>query len=278
MVVAGSRPTSLDKAAEVAEQVKKILAQSPREHGFQKSRWDIGLIQQTISWLGKLTKAGAWSALKRLGFSKKQALGIIRSPDPFFQLKLRSITQAFMRALQYPEQAAILFQDEMSYELKATTRDAWGVTGRAQPRVTHAPKANPLTRIGGAMDGITGKLIYHQTTKFGVEAMQQLYRDIRANYTQKTIFVVQDNWHNVHNHPAVLKTCAELGIIPLFLPTYASWLNPIEKLWRWLRADILHNHNWAGDLAAVRAAVTAFLNQFQQASDDLLHYCGLLPK
>lgn len=276
--MAGSHPTNLDNADEVTEQIKKILAQSPREHGFQKSRWDIGLIQQTVSWLGKLTKAGAWSALKRLGFSRKQALGFMRSPDPFFQLKLRSISQAFMHALQHPDRAAILFQDEMSYEHKPTTRHAWGVTGRSQPRVAYAPKANRLTRIGGAMDGITGQLIYQQTPKFGIAAMQQLYQDIRARYRQQTIFVVQDNWHNVHNHPDVLKTCDELAIIPLFLPTYASWLNPIEKLWRWLRADILHNHSWADDLGAVRAAVADFLNQFQQHSDDLLHYCGLLPK
>ncbi|MBE2197018.1 MAG: transposase, partial [Anaerolinea sp.] len=39
-----------------------------------------------------------------------------------------------------------------------------------------------------------------------------------------------------------------MTIAPLFLPTYASWLNPIEKLWRWLRADVLYNHDLAHDL------------------------------
>ena len=27
-------------------------------------------------------------------------------------------------------------------------------------------------------------------------------------------------------------------IEPVWLPTYAPWLNPIEKLWRWLRQEV----------------------------------------
>jgi hypothetical protein len=30
----------------------------------------------------------------------------------------------------------------------------------------------------------------------------------------------------------------------VWLPTYAPWLNPIEKLWRWLRQDVLKMHVW----------------------------------
>ncbi len=54
-------------------------------------------------------------------------------------------------------------------------------------------------------------------------------------------------------------------------------MNPIEKLWRWLRADELYNHDLAHDLPALRASVADFLDQFLCGSDDLLHYCGLLP-
>jgi transposase len=36
-------------------------------------------------------------------------------------------------------------------------------------------------------------------------------------------------------------------IKPVWLPTYAPWLNPIEKLWRWVRQDILKMHRWVED-------------------------------
>jgi hypothetical protein len=60
------------------------------------------------------------------------------------------------------------------------------------------------------------------------------------------------------------------------LPTYASWANPIEKLWRWVKQDILHLHPWADDLPELRAQVTGFLDQFRPESEDLLRYVGLL--
>lgn len=268
---------NLDKATEAKDQVKQVLAQSPRHFGIESNRWSMESIQQVVSWLSDCTKAGAWQILKRLGFSRKQALAFIRSPDPFFRLKVRAISQAFSQALWHPEQAVILFQDEMSYQRQPQTAAAWAVAGNTQPLVHHAATGNQLTRIGGAMDGITGQLFYLQTNKFGVQQMLTLYQRIRAHYQQPTIFVVQDNWHNVHNHPAVLQGAQACALTPLFLPTYASWLNPIEKLWRWLRQDVLYNHSLAHDLVALRQSVSDFLDMFSRGSNALLHYCGLLP-
>jgi hypothetical protein len=62
-----------------------------------------------------------------------------------------------------------------------------------------------------------------------------------------------------------------------FLPTYASRLNPIEKLWRWLKQQVLHLHPLADNLAHLRDQVCEFLNQFAVDSDVLLRYVGLLP-
>ncbi|MGB9722998.1 MAG: transposase [Chloroflexia bacterium] len=58
------------------------------------------------------------------------------------------------------------------------------------------------------------------------------------------------------------------------LPTYASWLNPIEKRWRWLKQEVLHLHRWAHDLDQLRRQVWAFLDQFAEGSEALLHYVG----
>jgi hypothetical protein len=92
----------------------------------------------------------------------------------------------------------------------------------------------------------------------------------------RRIYVVPDNW-SIHAHPDVR---AALGrwprITPVWLPTYAPWLNPIEKLWRWLRRDVLQMHRLAGDWAALRGRVNGFLDQFAGGSRALLRYVGLL--
>ena len=98
----------------------------------------------------------------------------------------------------------------------------------------------------------------------------------RAYPHARRIYVVQDNW-SIHTHPEVLAALAGLPqITPVWLPTYAPWLNPIEKLWRWLRADVLKLHRLADAWAALRQRVNAFLDQFAAGSHALLRYVGLL--
>ena len=63
----------------------------------------------------------------------------------------------------------------------------------------------------------------------------------------------------------------------LTLPTYASWLNPIEKLWRWLKQEVLHLHRFSDAWDELKEHVDQFLATFSGGSDDLLHYVGLLP-
>ena len=62
----------------------------------------------------------------------------------------------------------------------------------------------------------------------------------------------------------------------VWLPTDAPWLNPIEKVWRWLRQDVLNLHRLADDWHALRQRVNAFLDQFALGSHQLLRYTGLI--
>jgi hypothetical protein len=48
-----------------------------------------------------------------------------------------------------------------------------------------------------------------------------------------------------------------------------------EKLWRKLKADILHLHRLADRLDELRQEVDQFLDQFAKGSLDLLRYVGL---
>jgi len=50
----------------------------------------------------------------------------------------------------------------------------------------------------------------------------------------------------------------------------------VEKLWRWLKQNVLHLHRLAHDLTELRRQVAAFLDQFALGSHALLRYVGLL--
>jgi len=52
-------------------------------------------------------------------------------------------------------------------------------------------------------------------------------------------------------------------------------LNPIEKLWRWLKQDLIHKHPFTDNITDLKQAVDAWLAQFQNGSQQLLKYVGL---
>ena len=109
----------------------------------------------------------------------------------------------------------------------------------------------------GALNAHTGDLVYQQTESATVVVTHVLYSEICQRYPKaERIYVIQDN-RPVHLHPNLLAALlpqtssfqkplppswigkfsqkigklAKLPIEVLQLPTYASWTNPIEKLW-----------------------------------------------
>ena len=80
---------------------------------------------------------------------------------------------------------------------------------------------------------MTGRVDFIEDYIVGRAKLIAMSERLDAAYPDaERVLVVQDNW-SVHRHADVL---AALGrwprIEPVWLPTYAPWLNPIEKLWR----------------------------------------------
>lgn len=198
-------------------------------------------------------------------------MNFIHSPDPDYHHKWKAILQAFMDAVNHPDEVVLVFLDEFSYYRQPTLACAYHATGNTLPFAVQVARSNTRTRLLAVLNGLTGKVTYLQRSKIGVLALQEFYQQVRTDYPQaKRIYVVQDNWP-VHKLPEVLQSLQDNPLIPLFLPTYASWLNPIEKLWRWLKQDVLHLHPLSHDLETLRTQVRNFLDAFTAGSDSLLH-------
>lgn len=264
--------------AEAQAQIETVLHQPPRAWGILRSRWRLQDLGRAIAWLDGVSEPGIHKVLRRLGFSRKQALHFVHSPDPHYHAKLRAILAAFKEACEQPDKVVILFLDELTYHRRPSKAPAYHAQGKQQPKAMEAAQANTQTRLVAALNGFTGQVLYLQRSKIGQEALMAFYAQVRAAYPQaEKIYLVQDNWPT-HMLPAVLDALHTQRLTPLFLPTYASWLNPIEKLWRWLKQDVLHLHPWAEALETLRKEVVRFLDQFTNGSDLLLRYVGLLPE
>lgn len=61
-----------------------------------------------------------------------------------------------------------------------------------------------------------------------VVELEAAFRQLRACYPGRRLYVIPDNLPHVHDHPRFLAPLRKLRIHPVYTPTEASWLNLIE--------------------------------------------------
>ena len=223
------------------------------------------------------------------------------SPDDAYEAKCQILQTIRRQALKNNPNGVLLYQDEVSYESEPSLAKAYGAEGNRQPKASHRPSNQHKARIAGAMDAQTGEVQYLQSEKIGRKELITFYEQLVETWPDQRLYMVQDNWP-VHFHPQVMETLetqispwtfwipdnwpnnkeaiqhdGPLPIQIVRLPTYAPWLNPIEKLWRWLKQNVIHMHELADDWSKLKRKVISFLDRFQTGSQQLLKYTGLLP-
>lgn len=259
------------------------------------------MIRQACPWLRLHTDSGLCQLLDRLGLSRKEGRLRMRSPDPDYCAKTEYIRRICEAADGDPGKV-VVYQDEASYYRRPSLAPVYQPKGSDQKAVPTRSEDPKFQRICGAMDVATGQVFWQQSAKFGVEQLIAYYHEMVDHWPEAdTIYVVQDN-ASIHFHHELLEHLAAqqwpwqfwtpanwpdpepaarregpLSIQLVPLPTYAPWLNPAEKLWRWMKQDILHMHELAENWHALKRAVANFLDQFTDGSDELLRYAGLLP-
>ena len=242
------------------------------------SRWTLRTIRASLLWLQRYSLSGVWRVLRRYTLKLRSAQVQHYSPDPEYLAKVARLERCLELAASAPEQYVVVFMDEMGYTRWPEPAVTWAAPGRAaRPVAQRAGTNNQQWRIIGAVNAWTGRVDYLDGYIVGRAKVIAFYHDLVQAYPQaERIYVVQDNW-SIHQHDDVSAALATLPQVePVWLPTYAAWLSPIEKLWRWLRQDVLKMHRLAADWTTLRQHVRTFLDQFAHGSRDVLRYIGLL--
>jgi hypothetical protein len=197
------------------------------------------------------------------------------SPDPDYRSKVRRLHRCLRDAARHPDTAVAVFLDEFGYPRWPEVAPTWGLEAAVAQRAGN----NQQWRTIGALNALTGQVHYLDGYIVGRQQVIQFYSHLARAYPKvDLLYVIQDNW-TIHPHPDVLTALeASPRIIPVWLPPYAPWLNPIEKRWRWLHQDILKMPRWVEDWPQVKQRVHAFLDQFAHGSAALLRYVGLVGK
>jgi hypothetical protein len=201
----------------------------------------------------------------------------------------------------------LFYLDELTYELHPTIENEWSLAGE-QPTARRGTCGQREGRLLAAMDAESGQLFYRQKQSVNRTDLTDLYREMASccetNGNAQRLWVVQDNapfhfhadvlgeleaqvWPRAHPEfeyplpsqwPDPTDAALSGGGLPVQLvplPTYASWLNPIERLWRWLKQEVLHLHPYVADWKRLKRGVRSFLERFTEGSIALLRYTGV---
>jgi transposase len=242
-------------------------------HGCPGARWRLDDLIATVEGLHTYSRSGVSRLLKRLGLQLKRGRLRPHSPDPDYVRKAGKIAAAVTEARTNPTTQVLLYADEASCYRQPSLADRWFPVGE-EPTATLSCRPNTRHRICAGLNAVTGRVHWTAASTTTVAHLCRWLRSVRTAYPTQTVTIVWDNWP-VHAHPRVLAEAEALQLRIRWLPTYAPWLNPIEKLWRWLKQTVLHQHRFADDWTALVDAMHAFLNRFKQPSPDLLRYVGL---
>lgn len=263
------------------------------------------MLRERCGWLRLTSLGGLSRLLERLEIHYKRGRDHVHSPDPDYLPKRATLQQRVAEARDSAGRVVAVYQDELTYYRQPTLARAYEAAGPCQPYAERSQRTNTATRVTGALNVLDGRVCWWQGSRLGVPELVRFYQQLCASYPEaERIYLLQDNWP-VHAHAdllvalepqegawlprvpghwptapsaAAVKRWGELRlpIQIVTLPTYASWTNPIEKLWRWLKQAVLHLHRLADDLARLRLRVGDFLTRFAGGSQELLRYVGLL--
>ena len=286
-----------------------MVRRDPRRCGEPRTRWTLAALGRRVPWLAGYGPSGVWRALRALGAVWKRAREHVRSPDPAYEAKRAAIAASRAASRGSGGRVVTLFQDEVTLHRQPSPAAAWAARGREQAVAERSHRGDAAARIVGVLDAADGRVLVCRRGKLTAPALVGFYHDVAAAYPDaERIDVVLDTWP-VHFRPdplvalqpqdspfpfprpghwpaapdaAAVRKWGELRLpIQLLpLPTYASWRDPIEKLWRAFRQEVVHLHPWADDLPALRAAADAFFARFaagSAAAADLLRSVGLEP-
>lgn len=293
-------PPKHENAEQARRGLLRIVRTSPDEHGYQRSRWSLEALRQQADWLELETDAGMWQVLDRVGITYQRGQSFVRSPDEHFDEKCDYIERVRSRVAEEDEQVG-LYLDELQYFQQPAIERGWGQQGE-QPTVDRpaTSKYEWSHHVLSAIDCQQGNLFWRHRDSFDRETFQQLYRDIAEAYPEaEHIWLIQDNLP-VHFHIEVLELLesqkwpwdfpapptwpdpAEAaqrdGPLPIQLtplPTYASWLNPVERFWRNLKRQVLYLQPNGCQPEQLVAEVDAYLNSQANSPDEVLSATGL---
>lgn len=225
---------------------------------------------QVIAWIEqqwgvKYSLRGIHKLLKRLGFSYKKNRLVPSQADPELQ---RQFVQwlAGLRARMGPDDL-LLYSDAAHFKHNAEAGYAWSLKG--EPHLIPANSGRQRYNVLGAYDPQGHEYFFWLTAdNINQDKLIEFLTLLRAKFAAKhKIYLILDNASYNHAH-RVKAEAKKQAIILDYLPPYSPNLNPIERLWKFVRKKFFKD-KYRATFAKFCTQLDDFFANLDQYHDEL---------
>lgn len=170
-----------------------------------------------------------------------------------------------------------MFEDEASLSNTATVSYQWSEKGQ-QPKIEQQQNKRERCTLTGCVNPSTGIVLTFKSKKGNTLSFFRFLMIVCMQYPDNKIYMVLDNVR--YHHAKRLKPILERykhRIELLFLPAYSPDLNPMERIWWYMRKKITHNRG----IKSLDERIVDFdvlFNSFGQPNELGRNLCNLIVK
>jgi transposase len=148
------------------------------------------------------------------------------------------------------------------------TMPSHGWVKKGEDKIIKTNSARKRININGALNSETLEIITHTDETINAQSTIELFKAIEAKHPlAKNVYITLDNAQ--YYRSKLVKAYLETSRIKLlFLPSYAPNLNLIERLWKYMKKELMRNQYYE-KFSDFKNAVSHFFENLSQHKDKL---------
>lgn len=228
------------------KELKEMILKSPEDFGYDSGIWTAAMVQDLIFKTFNVEYSTGYISqlLRQLGLSHKKLDAVSHKADKEQQQLFRKETFPEIVRKAFRQKAVILFQDESNFRQWSRIGYSWGEKGqRVEAKVNMTSRTQ---RVFGAIELSSADFIYKLTERCTCESFLDFLMDVVEKYPGRKIFMFIDNGR-IHDNAAIsrylLNNRDKIELVRF--PKYSPMLNPIERLWKKVKLNFMHNRYFA---------------------------------
>ena len=174
--------------------------------------------------------------------------------------------------MDWPEDWELICVDEATIRRHPTLTAQWCLVDE----VPEVPTGDDHTKVHvyGAVAPLTGRTHYHIGPTLGKGEFALFLERLLVYHPGKRLLVIHDRGEQHTGAPVEAIVREAEGRLSLKAqPAYSPELNPQERIWKWLRRVVTHNH-WFATLKEQIEAVRNFFRYLAGVKDQVRQLCG----